>query len=298
MMHPKPATRWAADIRRILRAALGNDGFPVDVVGVALDLSRHWFPDDPIAAVLGDRLPGFDGALIPDPQGRNGWLIIYNSTIVSHGRTRFTVAHEFGHYLQHRSIAPQGFHCKGEDFVRWDRQYRKMENDANVFAAGLLMPLDDFRKQLSDRDGVDFDILGVCADRYGVSLTAAALRWLEYTQKRAVLVLSREGFILWSRSSELALRSGLFFKTVGRSPVEIPSFSLATQNPPDCNERLSLKHPDHIWFPEECRELLLPSERYDFSISLLLFSDTTPDWETRQSNRTWSFGHSESKPLK
>ena len=138
------------------------------------------------------------------------------------GRIAFTLAHEFGHYLQHRARSPEGFHCKGEDFVRWDPAYRQLENEANIFAAGLLMPLDDFRAQVPARDVVDLELLGGCAERYGVSLIAAALRWLEYTSRRAVLVLSREGFVLWARSSAAAFGSGLFIKTVGRPPVEIP----------------------------------------------------------------------------
>src|SRR3546814_7564717 len=63
------------------------------------------------------------------------------------------------------------------------------------------MPLDDFRRQIDAKVRVDLDIISHCADRYRVSLIAAVLRWLSYTQKRAVLVVSRDGFILWARSS-------------------------------------------------------------------------------------------------
>lgn len=295
MKDQRSATRWANDIRQILRAALGHDGFPVDVARVAGELSRQCYPDDPIADVVGSDLPGFEGALIPDPRRRKGWLILYNKYIDSVGRIRFTVAHEFGHYLQHRAISPQGFNCKGDDFVRWDPAYRKLENDANIFAAGLLMPLDDFRQQIRDRDGVDFEILGNCADRYGVSLIAAALRWLQYTLRRAVVVLSRDGFVLWARSSDSALRSGLFIKSAKRT-VEVPSLSLAARTALDTGGcRPSMNHPEGIWFPEECTELLLPSERYDFSISLLLFTDTLPDWDTQRANRAWGLGSRELK---
>lgn len=291
-MAERTATRWAADIRCILRRIPGREALPVDVAEVAMELSRQWYPDDPVAAVKGDDLPGFDGALIPDPARRKGWLILYNDRIESPGRIAFTLAHEFGHYLQHRARSPEGFHCKGEDFLRWDPAYRQLENEANVFAAGLLMPLDDFRVQVPARDAVDFQMLGACADRYGVSLIAAALRWLEYTSRRAVVVLSREGFVLWARPSETAFKSGLFIKTVGRPPVETPQDSLAVRAVPamstECN---SVAHPEDVWFAEECRELILPSERYDFTISLLLFSKILPDWETQQANRAWGLGY-------
>jgi hypothetical protein len=52
------------------------------------------------------------------------------------------------------------------------------------------------------RAKADLDIISHCADRYRVSLIAALLRWPEYTERRAVLVVSRDGFILWGRSSK------------------------------------------------------------------------------------------------
>ena len=289
-MNPTSPLRWAADIRVMLRTALGNDAFPVDVTRLALEWSPVRFPDDPVSRVAGDILPNFDGALVRDPAGQRGWMILYDRSGTSVGRQRFTIAHEFGHYLLHRAISPAGFHCRGEDFIRTDPAYRQMEGEANVFATNILMPLDDFRAQVPERDGVDLERLGLCAERYGVSLIAAALRWLEYTQKRAVLVLSREGFILWAWSSDPALQSGLFFKTTGRPPIEVPLPSLAATVPLDHGECVIEQHPENVWFPEECQELLLPSERYDFSISLLLFSNVLPDWETQRANRARALG--------
>src|SRR3546814_15330429 len=84
------------------------------------------------------------------------------------------------------------------------------------------MPLDDFRRQIDAKVRVDLDMISHCADRYRVSLIAAVLRWLSYTQKRAVLVVSRDGFILWARSSTPALKTGAFFRT-STGPLAIPS---------------------------------------------------------------------------
>jgi hypothetical protein len=39
-----------------------------------------------------------------------------------------------------------------------------------------------------------------------------------------------------------------------------------------------------------CRELILLSEYYDFTISLLLFSGALPGWEEQQANRAWGLG--------
>lgn len=91
---------------------------------------------------------------------------------------------------------PEGISCGEQDLLRWDSQYNQIEKQANEFAATLLMPLDDFRIQLGDRDKPTFERLSFCAERYGVSLTAVILRWLEYTSRRACLVISREGVCL------------------------------------------------------------------------------------------------------
>jgi len=149
-------------------------------------LSRQLYPDDPITRVTDDKLRSFEGALVRAPLGRKGWGILFNTDIVSSGRINFTLAHEFGHYLLHRTSYPEGFNCSTEDMVRWDTEYGRVERQANVFASYLLMPLDDFRRQLSPSAVPDLDALGAWADRYDVSLTAAALKWLSYTERRAV----------------------------------------------------------------------------------------------------------------
>ena len=130
-----------------------------------------------------------------------------NISIASSGQINFTLAHEFGHYLLNRTTYPDGFNCSAEEMVRWDTRYGQVEHQANVFASYLLMPLDDFRRQVSPSAAPNLDELGGYAHRYDVSLTTAALKWLSCTQRHVVLVASREdGYILWSRSSKAALR--------------------------------------------------------------------------------------------
>ena len=175
--------------------------------------THHRFPDDPITLVKGDVLKGFDGALARAPPGKKGWGIFYNTAIASPGRINFTLAHEFGHYLTHRDTHSKGLRCGDQDVIRWDSEYGQLEHQANVFSATLLMPLDDFRNHIPDGHQANLDELAFCAERYRVSLIAAVLRWLEYTDRRAVLVVSRDGYILWSKPSRPALRTRAFFRT-------------------------------------------------------------------------------------
>lgn len=143
--------------------------------------------------VQGENLAGLEGMLAAN-KARSKWLIVYNSAVRSEGRKRFTIAHEFGHYILHRHDRDR-FECSDDDSETGDGNERDIETEADTFASTLLMPLDDFRKQV-DGQPVSFDLLGHCAERYGVSWTAAALRWAEIAEKRAVLVASRDDHLL------------------------------------------------------------------------------------------------------
>ena len=262
--------RWAIEITKVLNMVLGPEHFPIDVIRVAREYTAQRFPA--ITMAQGANLPGFDGALFPAPVGKTGWGIVYNDALASRGRINFTLAHEFGHYLLHRADHPNGIRCGEQDVVRWDSAYGRIEHQANRFAANLLMPLDDFRRQIDACSKVDLDLISGCADRYRVSLIAAILRWLTYTTRRAVLVVSRDGFILWSRAIDAALKTGAFFRTSG-APVEIPVSSLAASQDQLVDGRAGVLHKPGVWFDQEVREMTVFSEQYDFTISLLLLED-------------------------
>ena len=83
--------RWAIEISKVLNLVLGLDHFPIDIAQVAREYSLQRFPEEPIALVRGETLPGFDGALYRAPAGKKGWGIFYNSAIQSTGRVNFTL---------------------------------------------------------------------------------------------------------------------------------------------------------------------------------------------------------------
>ena len=278
---PTGPRAWAARMTMLLNATLTDtDRFPVDVAGLAREYSAQAFPGDPIRQVQGDHLPGFEGALVKIPAPKGGWGILYNDGIRSPGRIRFTLAHELGHYLVHRNMLPNGIHCHEDDVLRGSDSDRDMEREADQFAADLLMPYDDFRKQIMARSTPDLDRLSGRAERYGVSLIAAILRWLSYTEKRAILVVSREGFILWARSSEPAFRTGAFFRAA-RETIEIPAASLAAAQNLAIDHRLGVHHAPGVWLPERTKELTVFSQQYDMVLSLLLLGDAEPQWVPR-----------------
>jgi IrrE N-terminal-like domain len=269
--HGRKPIRWANDINTIL-AAIPGDRFPIDVETLAVNYSRQRFPGGPIIAVEGGALGSFEGALYPIPE-KQGWAIIYNNS-VSPGRRRWTVSHEFGHYLMHRGLLPDGIQC-GEDAVTF-RSGQDLEQEADRFAAYLLMPFDDFRAHFAAEIKPRIDDLSAMAERYGVSLISCILRWLEYTSRRSMLVVSRDGFILWAASSKGALQSGLFYRTRLSPPIEVPAASLVGRQEFTPRARSGVVQPAAVWLGEDCEEITLRSDKYDQSIALLHFANAEP----------------------
>lgn len=261
--HPAAA---AIDLHTILRTVhAGNLYLPVDVKLIALEVSKSAFPDHPIKNIHGENLPGFEGALFGKKNGvKTDWNILYNNAVTK-GRQNFTLAHEFGHYLLHRS-RQQNFECSQRDMVRWDSEEGKIEAEANRFASFMLMPIDDFKEQIGD--GISLDIIGHCADRYQVSLTAAARKWIEFTPKDACIVVSRDGFILWSWASDSAYRKGILFHSKN-GPRAIPESSLVNMG---VESKEGVIHPQGVWWPDrEVKEMTILSDQYDMAISILVF---------------------------
>jgi hypothetical protein len=270
---PKGPIAEANRLSTLLNIGFGADRFPVDVASLAKDYAKQFGHDDAITHVVGGNLPGFEGALYPtDTNGTRGWALLYNSAIESAGRIRFTTAHELGHYILHRHTR-DAFECSEDDMLHWESAERRIEGEADVFASYLLMPIDDFRRQIRD-DVVDLEVLACCANRYGVSLTAAILKWLEFTPQRAVLVMSRDGYILWARSSQSALKSGAYFRTRNRT-VAVPLGSLAASCDSIVTERQGVEMSARVWFAGEptdmsLREMRIVSDRYEQTLSLLI----------------------------
>lgn len=283
---PTTPEGWAVRVSLMVKAAREIQKlprFPIDVAAIARDYSRNVFPGEPITLVHGEPLKKFEGALVPNRHVKGEWGILFNSAIRSKGRINFTLGHELGHYLLHRHRSGGPIYCSRRDMWGWDSEYGAMEAEANRFASLLLMPLDDFRAQTADFRRPTLSQFEVLRDRYEVSLTAAVLKWLELTDRRAMIVVSKDGFIDWSRSSAPLFQSGVFYKAK-QEVVPVPERSLAglgTRSP--LNEII---HPAGVWSDrEEVLESILHSEYHEMSISLLVFpahGSVRPRWELKE----------------
>lgn len=273
-MSASQALKEAFRITRMLDTVLGEDRFdrgPVEVRELALEYSAQTAADTPIHDVVEKSIPGCMGALVYGDSRPRQWGILYHYDQTP-GRRAYTIAHEFGHWVLHRDLIDReasfegGIYCSEDSILR--RNGSGIEQEADEFAANLLMPLHDFRKQIPARSVTGFDELGQVADRYGVSLTAATLRWLEYTETRALLVVSNEGFAHWAKTSTPALKSGRYIRT--RDTVfELPQAATAVTK--DFREETAqgLEQPGGVWFPEPVVEMCIRSDRYDQEMTLL-----------------------------
>lgn len=267
---PSNAAYRLTHVVNAFAAAHGLDRFPVSVPDLAREAAAifHW--PDPITQVQAADIPRFEGALYPG-NGRRHWQLLYNDRLTSMGRIRFTQAHELGHYVLHR-MRREAFECTEWDMLDWSDDEKNIEAQADLFASTLLMPLDDFRQQVN-ASSVDFDLLGACAQRYGTSLTATILKWLDFTDENAVLIVSRDGFILWAHATKLAMRAGAFFRTRS-SAIEVPSSTL-TQDAQVALDRVGRTVDARAWFPHaesgtSVRELKITADQYDSVLTLLI----------------------------
>jgi hypothetical protein len=147
-------------------ATFGGDEIPVPVESIAVDLlglriEERWD--------LGD----LSGLLVPAER-----LIVLNATERAAGRddpplrrSRFTVAHELGHWICHANERPEAEPVYCRQVHQPEPADRVLEREANVFAAELLMPEPAVRQVWAETNEVD-----ACAARLDVSRTAMTWR--------------------------------------------------------------------------------------------------------------------------
>ncbi len=278
---PTKPPAWAIRISRLLQEVqkiTGESMYPVRVKDIATDISRQFFPDAPITRISGEDFSGgFEGMLHRVPQTKGEWGIVYNTAIKSSGRINFTLAHELGHYLLHRMDLENGkIQCKRQDMFRWNSEYGQREAEANEFASYLLMPRNLFEDAIKNEE-VSLHLLQHVANYFDVSLTAAILRWLQFTNKRAMLVVGDNGFVKWVWSSEGLRKSGVYLQP-RKELIELPAQSLAVRNDAATDSLTGLVHPAGIWpFKEDVREMTLNADIYEMTITLLIFPDDAPN---------------------
>jgi len=240
----------------------GNNTYPINVKNIIDGFVNQKFSNEKLT-IYSQKLDSIEGALIKS-ENSNEWSLLYNSNIVNTGRQNFTIAHELGHYLCHRSLQ-NSFNCGDKEFYQSSLE---LEKDANIFASYLLMPIDDFKVEIEGQI-IDFDIFKHCADKYQTSLIATIIKWLEFTTEYAVFIVSVDDFVLWSRSSNSIYKKGIYFK----SGTELPKESFVVQKKDyTFLENHILK--SGVWNAKyPVKEFSFHSESYDKTFTLLIYQD-------------------------
>lgn len=265
-LHPPKAATRLLNILDTFCKVQAMEKFPVNVDMLAYETANIFKWNDPISDILELNVGKFEGALMK--KDSNQWAILYNPTIESKGRILFTKAHELGHYVLHKTLQDE-FQCGTEDFKSYNND--SIEAEANKFSSYLLMPINDFRQQIDLTDLIQS--LSSCTQRYGVSFTAAILKWLEFTDESAVFINSRDGFMNWAVASKTAAKNGAYFRTK-TIITPIPENSLAG-NSSIIEEKSGNRIKANLWFEYADREAYLTeykisSEKYDHVLTLLV----------------------------
>jgi hypothetical protein len=164
-----------------------------------LDRIREEDDIDLLVSDVGD--PGYTACLVRPGKDLPCGIILAPGQ--SRGRERFSVAHELGHYYipTHQS-RPMGW-CGEDDMMARADSGRRFEWEANDFAAELLMPRRSFLCDARSKDPGFHEVITLAApDMYDVSITAAALRYVELSREACALICARAGIIEWVAKSE------------------------------------------------------------------------------------------------
>jgi len=126
-------------------------------------------------------------------------VISVNSKIRERGKKRFVIAHEVGHFELHKK-EDQLEACTDADLIDWYKK-RAPETASNVFAAELLMPSHLFEPKC-DVAEVNLNVVKELTYEFNTTLTATAIRFVEFCPERCALVMSRDGKVLWPYTSQ------------------------------------------------------------------------------------------------
>jgi len=258
---------------------------------IDLEVVRQMLPTNPYGTGVREIRPpvqfnddAFERMLMRDPNDHEVWGIAYNGKSRPE-RQRFTIAHELGHFILHRS-RQQSFNCDKQSVHTDIDTLRDIEREADDFASNLLMPGDLLRAWISSQR-IDFRILGDIAKRFQVSLEALCIRYIKFTTERAILVYWDNGYVKYEwRSSSSAVKTRARIRHNG-DPVEPPPGTLAADASVE-QERDGVEMSAAIWCPEEAQHMKLREFKHTYSardrvLTLLLLESAEP----RSWDRSW-----------
>ena len=215
-------------------------------------------------------------------------IITVSTRLREPGQRRFAVAHELGHLVLHGKDSALCL-CLESDLEMNARASQRgiadaqdREHDANRFASALLMPTKLFAPRCNAKPC--FATVEALVEAFKASLTATALRYIDFCKELGAVVYSKSRRIKWYRGSkdfELHVKVGdevdsysiaddcFSGKTVQRRPTRV-----------DASCWLAWGYKKDATILEESRSLT----SYDAVLTLLhIDQDIEPEWEPQES---------------
>jgi hypothetical protein len=195
-------------------------------------------------------------------------FILYHQKVLS-PRTRFSIAHELGHFYipEHRALLLRGRSHESQTGFISDKI---LEKEADEFAANLLIPQKYLKKLTAQRKFLTLKDLLDIANEWVVSATAMAIRYVSVTSDRCAILLSRNGRQIYYCSSEEMGHIGFQW----RGTKDIPANSAtaqATQNQ-GCGKIYEKSSDSSEWFSQRKIECDLWEEAFPLGYTGLVLT--------------------------
>jgi hypothetical protein len=231
---------------------------------------------------------GFEAALITDECKSAGAILVAAER--TRQRRRFSIAHELGHFLIPSHLPRPGERslCSSEHLsihdLKEQEARRRMEAEANRFAALLLIPPPVLRAELKAIRHPDVSDVVRLAKLFDVSKDAMARAYADYTREAVAIAVIRNGRVLRT------YRNAANFPplTVWRGQ-RVPSGSLAgttfqpgqVSNVEECEPSLWVREPDDRTVGALTEQML--GQREGFSLLMLVAElHDEEDFEARE----------------
>lgn len=209
--------------------------------------------------------------------------IVTVTTGVAPVRRRFSIAHEIGHWEQHRG---QSFSCRIEERAL-DKAARSKEREADDYAASLMMPTNLFKEAIaSSKAGVSLASVSELATIFNASFPAAAIRFVELSGEPVVLVFNGVRNGRWWHSRSKRVPEHLYLQR----QLDPDSFASDLANAANPTKKFG-KMPAEAWFAsikEDRFELQEHSIRFPEGVyTILHLTDEELIEERMSAKRSW-----------
>ena len=195
-------------------------------------------------------------------------FLLYHPAVIS-PRVRFSIGHELGHFYipEHRKLLLAGkCHNSKPGFV----SHKRLENEADEFAANLLVPEDYLLKLSQKRKFLTLKDLLELANELKVSATAMAIRYVKTTADRCAVILSQNGQQKFYWPSEEMGHIG--FEWRGRQDIPLDSATAEAAQNQGSGKIFEKASDSDIWFSRRIKECEIWEEAFPLGYTGLVLT--------------------------